>query len=126
MAVSSQGQNFLLNEKPPQSLFGNYFLGGTVWMAPGTFNLTSDQTDAVGSVNLANTTAETFVQNAKNTPISQVLNCFLCHNATSYSFQTPPPAKLPNRLVAVSHALAVGTDYAVPNAIVGPAPKSPR
>ena len=126
MAVSAQGQNFLQNEKPPQSLFSNYFLGGTVWMAPGTFNLNSDQTTAVGSVNLANTTAETFVQYPTNTNMQNVQNCFMCHNATSYSFQTPPPAKLVNRLVAVSHALAVGTDYAVPNLIAGPAPKSPR
>jgi hypothetical protein len=34
----------------------------------------SDQTSAVGSVDLANATAETFVQNAVNTPISGVVN----------------------------------------------------
>ena len=79
----------------------------------------SDQTNAVGSVNLANSTAETFVQNANNTPISGVLNCFLCHNPTSYSFQNPPPAKLPNRLIAISHVLAVGSPYEVPNSISG-------
>ena len=132
LSVSEQGQSFLLHEKGDpkvpanQWLFGNYFLGGTVWMAPGTFNLKSDQTTAVGSVNLANTTAETFVQYPNNSNIQNVQNCFMCHNATSYSFQTPPPKKLNDRLVAVSHALAVGTDYAVPNLIVGPAPKSPR
>jgi len=69
-------------------------------------------------VTLANVTAETYVQVAKNTPMSQVFNCFLCHNPTSYSFQSSPPP-LANRLIALSHALAVGTAYAVPNAIIG-------
>ena len=45
-------------------------------MAPNSYNVNSDQTNAVGSVNLANATAETFVQNANNTPISSVINCF--------------------------------------------------
>jgi hypothetical protein len=43
-----------------------------------------------------------------------MLNCFLCHNATSYNFQSNLP-KLPSRLIAVSHVLAVGSAYAVPN-----------
>ena len=64
------------------------------------------------------------MQYPSNSNMQNILNCFLCHNATSYSFQTPSPAKLPNRLVPVGHALAVGTDYAVSNAIVGQAPKS--
>ena len=70
-------------------------------------------------MDLANATAETFVQNAVNKPISGVLNCFLCHNAGSYSFQNPPPAKLPNRLIAISHVLAIGSPYEVPNSISG-------
>ncbi len=123
--VNAQGQSFLAHEKPPQSIFANYDLIGTVWMKPNSYNLTSDQTDAIGSVNLANVTAETYVQAAKNTPMSQVLNCFLCHNPTSYSFQSNPPP-LANRLIALSHALAVGTAYATPNAIIGPARQSVR
>ena len=87
--------------------------------AAKSYNVNSNQTSAVGSVDLANATAETFVQNAKNTPISNVLNCFLCHNASSYSFQTPPPPKLPNRLIALSHVLSYGTPYDVPNSITG-------
>ena len=118
LAVSAQGQNFLANEQPPQSLFANYYLVGTVWMSPNTYNITSDQTDAVGSVSLANTTAETFVQGTKNAPLSQVQNCFMCHNPTSYSFQSQPPP-LANRLIELSHALAVGTPYAVQNIITG-------
>jgi hypothetical protein len=80
---------------------------------PGAVTL--NQTNAVGSVTLANTTAETYVQTAKNTPLTNVLNCFLCHNATSYNFQTPPPEKLASRRIAISHVLSYGTDYAVPN-----------
>ena len=118
LAVSAQGQNFLAKEKPPQSLFANYFLVGTVWMLPNSYKTTSDQTDAVGSVSLANTTAETFVQGTKNSPLNQVQNCFMCHNATSYSFQSQPPPLAP-RLIALSHALAVGTPYAVQNIITG-------
>jgi hypothetical protein len=117
--LNTQGQSFLAGQKLPQSAFASYGLIGTVWMAPNSYNVNSNQTNAVGSVNLANATAETFVQNPKSSPISGVLNCFLCHNAQSYSFQSPPPAKLANRLVALSHVLGVGTPYAVPNAISG-------
>jgi hypothetical protein len=119
IAINGQAQGTVRGFKPPQNVFGNYHLVGTVWMLPNSYNLKSNQTNAVGSVDLANSTAETFVQNADNTPISGVLNCFLCHNPTSYSFQTPPPAKLPNRLVALSHVLAIGSPYEVPNSISG-------
>jgi hypothetical protein len=118
-ALNAQAQGFLTGLKTPQSAFASYSLDGTVWLKPNSYNLQSNQTNAVGSVNLANATAETFVQNADNTPIKNVLNCFLCHNPTSYSFQTPPPAKLPNRLIALSHVLAIGSPYEVPNSIAG-------
>jgi hypothetical protein len=124
LAVSGQGQSFFAHEKgdkkvqPMQWIFANYYLVGTVWMLPNSYNLNSDQTNAVGSVNLANSTAETFVQYPTNTDMSKVQNCFMCHNAGSYSFQSSPPP-LNNRLVAISHTLSVGTDYAVPNMISG-------
>jgi hypothetical protein len=120
IAINGQAQSYVAKFQPAeQATFANYNLVGTVWMLPNTYNLNSNQTNAVGSVDLANATAETFVQNAVNTPISGVLNCFLCHNAGSYSFQTPPPAKLPNRLIAISHVLAIGSPYEVPNSISG-------
>jgi hypothetical protein len=100
-------------------VFANYCLIGTVWMLPNSSNLNSNQTSAVGSVDLANATAETFVQNADNAPIKNVVKCFLCHNPTSYSFQPPPPAKLANRLVALSHVLAIGLPTRCPNSISG-------
>jgi hypothetical protein len=118
-AITSQAQGILAKSKAPQSTFANYNLIGTVWMKANSYNLNSDQTSAIGSVTLANTTAETFVQAPKNTPMANVVNCFLCHNPTSYSFQTPPPAKLPNRLIALSHVLAAGSPYEVPNSISG-------
>jgi hypothetical protein len=119
IAINTSAQKSVASFKPPQSTFANYNLIGTVWMLPNSYNLKSDQTSAVGSVDLANVTAETFVQNAKNTPISGVQNCFMCHNPGSYSFQNPPPPKLANRLIALSHVLAVGSPYEVPNSIAG-------
>ena len=118
-AINSQAQGAVAAFKPPQSAFASYNLIGTVWMAPNSYNVNSNQINAIGSVNLANATAETFVQNAKNTPVSNVVNCFLCHNAQSYSFQTPPPAQLAKRLIAISHVLAIGSPYEVPNSISG-------
>lgn len=118
-AINAQAQGAVAGFKPPQSTFASYNLIGTVWMLPNTYNVNSNQTNAVGSVDLANVTAETFVQNANNTPISGVVNCFLCHNAQSYSFQTPPPPQLPNRRIALSHVLAIGSPYEVPNSISG-------
>jgi hypothetical protein len=119
MAVNAQAQKFVAGLKSPQSVFASYNLIGTVWMLPNSYKTSSNQTDAIGSVNLANATAETFVQKADNTPIKDVQNCFLCHNATSYSFQIPPPKKLSKRLIALSHVLAIGTPYEVPNSIAG-------
>lgn len=122
-ALTTQAQSFLAG-KNGNPVFANYNLIGTVWMMPNTYNVNSNQTDAVGSVNLANGTAETFVQHARNTPISKVVNCFSCHNPGSYSFQTTPP-KLANRLVALSHVLAAGTPYETPNLISGKLPRMP-
>lgn len=114
MNLNAQGQSFLQNQKGVLTSFANYNLIGTVWMLPNSYSTSSDQTDAVGSVNLANTTAETFVQQATNSNQQKVQNCFMCHNATSYSFQSYPPP-LATRRIAISHVLGEGTPYAVPN-----------
>lgn len=128
-AANIQGVNAaskpFMAQQPQTTLapaFANYFLVGTVWMAPNSYNLSSGQGNAIGSILLTNTTAETFLQTAGTTvPVNFTLpyNCFGCHNPTSYSFQTPPPAKLKNRLVAISHVLSIGTPYEVPNSISG-------
>jgi len=119
IAITAEAQSAVVKMGAPQSVFANYNLVGTVWMAPNSYTVKSDQTSAFGSVDLANATAETFFQNADNTPISGVVNCFFCHNAGSYSFQPPPPAKLTDRLIAISHVLAIGSPYEVPNSISG-------
>lgn len=120
-ALNAGGQGFFAGQKAPQSTFANYHLVGTVWMLPNSYvlpaALTMNQTNGVGSVSLANTTAETFVQ---GTTAASFSNCFACHNATSYNFQTPPPAKLASRRIAISHVLSVGSPYAVPNMLTVP------
>jgi hypothetical protein len=54
---------------PPASVWWNYFLVGTLWSSvPGSDN------HPAGSVDLANTTMETYVQGAGS-------SCFSCHNS---------------------------------------------
>jgi len=117
--INQQAKGSVANFPAPQRQFASYKLIGTVWMQPNSYNLQSDQNSATGSISLANVTAETFFQAPKNSPASAVQNCFTCHNPTSYNFQTPPPAKLASRLIALSHVLSYGTVYAVPNSISG-------
>lgn len=116
-SLNESSQNFLRSQKnPKQADFSNYNLIGTVWMEPNSYGLKSGAADAVGSITLANSTAESFFQVAKNTPSNEVKNCFSCHNASSYTF-SKNPKKLENRRVAISHVLGEGTTYAVPNTI---------
>jgi hypothetical protein len=118
-AINSQAQAFLAGLNLPQSTFASYNLIGTVWLAANSYNLTSNQSNAIGAVNLANSTMETFVQYPQNTPIIKVQNCFSCHNAVSFSSKSPPLGPIQPRLVAVSHVLAEGSPYEVPNLIFG-------
>jgi hypothetical protein len=129
--LNKSGKNLLRNldssYQNRQKLFSNYTLIGTVWMAPNTYVGTDtsiinnlNQDSGVGSVNLANSTAETFVQIPRVSPPDTVQNCFLCHNATSYSFKGP---ELKSRRIAISHVLTIGLDslstalFGVPNNI---------
>ena len=114
MNLNTASQGFLHSMGGKQSTFANYNLIGTVWMKPNSYSINSGRTDAIGSVNLANTTAETFVQQASNRNQKDVQNCFMCHNASSYSFGSWPPP-LPKRRIAISHVLSEGSPYAVPN-----------
>lgn len=132
--VNTAGKSYLQSQN---SVFANYDLIGTVWFAPNAYvtPITSGcaivppattapaacsfgATNGVGSVNLANSTAETFDQAPQSTfgnnpPVN---NCFSCHNATSYTFQTPA---LPARLIASSHVLAQGClTYGTPNQVL--------
>jgi len=110
-------QRFLTKQKGAQKQFANYNLIGTVWMLPKSYTEKSTGADAVGSLNLANTTAETFVQWPQNDDKNKLQNCFSCHNGTSYSYDGLQPPKLIDRKIALSHVLAYGTAYDVPNKI---------
>jgi len=95
--------------------FSHYQLIGTTWFkatgSGGNVNWkTQDQKDAQGSINLANSTAETFVQAGGN----HRKNCFSCHNASSFSYQANP---LPKRRVAITHLLSIGSSYDIPNEV---------
>jgi hypothetical protein len=125
-ALNSQAQDFLAGLKNPQSTFASYNLIGTVWLAANSYNLTSNQSNAIGAVNLANTTMETFQQYPQNNPIIDVQNCFSCHNAVSFSSKSPPLAPIRPRLIALSHVLAEGAPYEVPNLISGKLPLKPQ
>ena len=105
----------------------NYFLVGTAWLKPDTYIASNpDITNtaiqwnkrAVGSLALINTTAETFLQKPG---AGDTLNCFACHNPQSFYFTDQT---MPLRRVAISHALAVDTPFAVPNIAQGKIPAS--
>lgn len=126
-AVNLAGQNFLGSlTSNPTSTFSNYGLIGTVWMNEGVYSLSNpnwqgiNQSNAVGSVSLANSTAETFQQVAGATPTNpqNFNNCFSCHNPTPFSSTQPPvPSAMKDRLIAISHVITAKTSYAVPNQI---------
>ncbi len=122
-AVNTAAHTFFSGLKGTERDFAHYDLIGTVWMLPGTYNLNSNQSNAVGSVNLSNTTAETFEQNpAGTTSPGAKQNCFSCHNPQTFQNVAPMP-NLNARRIALSHVLAAGTLYAIPNevAVVVPA-----
>jgi hypothetical protein len=124
-ALNQAAHTFYAKQKAPLNDFANYDLIGTVWMAPNTYNLSSNQSNALGSVNLSNSTAETFEQNLTGTTTPATMqNCFSCHNPDTFQNVAPLP-NLTARKVAQSHVLAAGTMYAVPNLLaVAPPPGS--
>jgi hypothetical protein len=117
--VNTAGQQYLAGQN---SVFANYVMIGTVWFAPNTYAMPAANTmgaeQGVGSVNLANSTAETFAQMPQNSFGQKVNNCFSCHNANSFTYKTTLPA----RLIATSHTLSQGTKYAVKNQVLLPTP----
>lgn len=124
-ALNRAAHTVLNQQAAAQRAFANYDLIGTVWMMPGTFNLASNQSNAVGSVNLANVTAETFVQSfTGSTAPASVGNCFSCHNPATFTDVAPLP-NLRQRRIAISHVTAAGSLYAVPNLLsVNPPPQA--
>lgn len=123
--INQCAHTFLSGLSGEQSTFANYDLIGTVWMAPNTYSVNSSSSNALGSVNLANSTAETFVQNltGTTTPSTAFQNCFSCHNPDTFQNVAPLP-NLTARRVALSHVLAAGSLYAVPNLLAVAPPSS--
>ncbi|MDZ3833403.1 MAG: hypothetical protein U0S50_16545 [Sphingopyxis sp.] len=128
----------ILNQVSQQSIasivkgtpFQNYNLIGTVWFQPNSYVTsnpawtTMSNRNAVGAISLMNSTAETFLQSTKG---NQGNNCFECHNAGSFSYQGIQPAPLATRRVAISHMVAVGSPYEIPNRLpVKALPDAPR
>jgi hypothetical protein len=126
-AVNQASQKVMQNQDAWQA---SYFLVGTAWLEPDTYVATNPEItnaavqwndQAKGSVALANMTAETFMQQPGT---GDTLNCFACHNPQSFYFSDHTMAL---RRVAISHALAVDTPFAVPNIAQGriPADRAP-
>ena len=118
-AVNAASRKVMQNQKVFQA---SYFLVGTAWLEPDSYVASNpDITDTgvqwndktKGSVALANMTAETFMQSPG---AGDTLNCFACHNPQSFYFTDH---SMPLRRVAISHALAVDTPFAVPNIAQG-------
>jgi hypothetical protein len=121
-AVNTASRKVMQNQQVFQA---NYFLVGTAWLEPDTYVASNagitdpnvewnDETK--GSVALANMTAETFMQAPG---AGDTLNCLACHNPQSFYFSDHT---MPLRRVAISHALAVDTPFAVPNIAQGKIP----
>lgn len=74
-------------------VFANYRLIGTVWILANTLNPGDGNLDseAIGSIDLANSTLETFVQGAGT-------NCFTCHN-------TSAGGTYPGKNINISHII---------------------
>lgn len=94
-ALNSQAQKAVADfpKNPAEAVWGNYKLIGTVWTKPNSLipgDGTMD-TEAIGSLNLANATLETFVQGSGT-------NCFSCHNTSGNSEH-----KFPGKDINLSH-----------------------
>jgi hypothetical protein len=109
-AINTAAQGEMANMgtfKPPQpkeTVWANYKLVGTLWLMANTLKPNDDNmlNEGVGSVNLANSTLETYFQGQGN-------SCFLCHNSG-------PPFGVPN---------GVGKNINISHVIVGTIPPAP-
>lgn len=108
-SINSSAQNEmagLAKAQPKEAVWANYKLIGTLWLQactlqPGVSEL---ETQGIASVNLANSTLETFYQGSEhNFNHNSMANCFMCHNTGA----TAPTAKIPypGKNINLSHAL---------------------
>jgi hypothetical protein len=81
------------SSKVVNPVFANYALNGTVWMLANTLKPGDGNMDeeAIGSIDLANATLETFVQGTGT-------NCFSCHNTSGGS-------SYPGKDINISHII---------------------
>jgi hypothetical protein len=124
--VNEQAQKEMAHmgeQKPPQpkeTVWSHYKLIGTLWLAqPGTLQPGISQLEVcgVGSVNLANSTLETYFQGPQNNfNGNSVSNCFMCHNTGG--FGAYPGGKNIN----LSHALLESIPNPTPTASPKPTP----
>lgn len=108
--------------QPKETVWANYRLIGTLWLAqPGTLQPGIGQLEVcgVGSVNLANSTLETYFQGPQNNfNGNNVSNCFMCHNTAAFGANTS------NKNINLSHALldSIPKPPASPTPTCTPAP----
>lgn len=92
----------LESDHPGQKVFANYRLIGTVWQAQNILQPGDNDLDfeAIGSVNLANSTMETYRQGPENNILgpNRPANCFQCHHTGGRS-----SAMVPGKDVNLSH-----------------------
>jgi hypothetical protein len=102
-AINSAAQSEMKNMntfKPPQpkeTVWANYKLIGTLWLMANTLKPNDNNmvSEGVGSVNLANSTLETYFQGTD-------VSCFLCHNTGGSSSKKKP---YPGKDINISHVI---------------------
>ena len=105
-AVNSGAQGQMKTIGGKEAVWANYKLIGTLWLQACTLQpgISQLEKQGVASIELANSTLETFFQGPQNNfngnPMS---NCFMCHN-TGPSFKGSPK-KYPGKNINLSHAL---------------------
>jgi hypothetical protein len=102
--IQAQGALAQMSQYPKEAVWANYKLIGTTWIQPNTLkpDVAQLEKQAVGSVNLANATLETYFQGPEhNFNKNPMANCFMCHN-TGGSTGNP---SYPGKDINLSHQL---------------------
>jgi hypothetical protein len=124
--ITSLNRN-MLGVLPANSVWRNYYLVGALWTKGGALPPTpptQPDSNAAGSVFLANATMETFTQYPNPAAAAKFVNCFTCHTAKDSS-GTPvaqPEWKLSHALAGNQGPCAYSTT--LPPACAATQPKS--
>lgn len=99
--TASQSHMAKMTNSPAEQVYANYALVGTVWLEANTLQPGdgSLDTQAKGSVDLANATMETFVQGPQGN-CGNNASCFMCHNTSGYSSNG-----IPGKNINTSHVI---------------------